>query len=80
MGRHRIDDKFSRLIFADRGICVGWRILIPPCGGSNPPAPASKIKHLQLLRFQLMSACRHLVGTAPLNQPPVMSARLVLGQ
>src|SRR5450631_2685036 len=45
-----------------RQVVRQW-ILIPPCGGSNPPAPANKINRLYRLARDPEVACRHLVGT-----------------
>src|SRR5690349_17249152 len=54
-----------------RSQAVRQRILVPPCGGSNPPAPANRFKPLTLtsdllfvrLRHELDESCREIAKT-----------------
>jgi hypothetical protein len=59
-------------------------LLIPPCGGSNPPAPASQGGPLKLsnaLAHGLRASCQPLGGRqCGIGVGPVLTTRDVLGR
>src|ERR1035437_10769850 len=58
---------WERAALGRRQVVRQW-ILIPPCGGSNPPAPANYIKQLVAMSFSENCPCRHLVGTGEFSE------------